>query len=938
MKNFMRLIVSLVFIGVGACATEFLCAAQQPHKRKQEAEESIAKKPRPEEHEEKTDADREEKEPEGVSDDEDQSSEDSSDSEEEEDYYEPSAQIKSIEIAVRDKFIREYLNSQEYIYCPKSERAWFMQNIDSFLARHLIENSEQARRYLYGIIEAHLFNYIYPMIAHCFDEYILCARDITSFVTPGEFAESLKRDFITNNIKNSLNSLQMIQACRSHGIFNRSHNILQQLQSLNPSSLSVEWLSNLSPNIYKNLFNYDQSGLPQRGADGVAVINPTYVNILIDRDIQIIRSVSQHAEEQRNLDSFVNAFSTMRFDFHHLVNTFGDLRYRLHRVIASLQIPGNGISLINIYRDIIEKYVSSSAQNFQHVRTTLDFLRERFGLRQVPSTRCSRLFDCWVISACCNELIRVMHAAHLDEMLENFVDKIVKFEIQYDANQQLITYLNNKKQLLLDEFSKIKINAFKAYAKALLSLSETAKEIIVNRDDISDPQDMLDDATDEFGVCQKIISIVESWSKVNPITMSYASDNGVDHGGISRTLNTLLARSFSGDLFCTYNNRYTLPKLFSEISGKNDNKDAVFCALGSWLSIIFVNNIAVPLQMPTVFYAGLKNILPHASDRAAVIKWAEYLKNYDENLFNYYRPLFKALLYGTVGDIKGFCRDVIIWDESAYAEFTDENKFKKVLHEIILPIFSLDPLHKDFGQVYECLQNNFLLNGEDKVFCSDSAISRVFTDYLKSESAETKITPAYLEEWGLPNFSGDDPLFQKLLCDLFAWLSPYDLAHFFPQTIDAVDLIAHFEFNKTDIVGLPVLAHAADVFEQALREYINENRDNQEKLGKLVNYFSGSPVYQGQQLKVQFTKNQNYDESAHTCYHTVQINMGTVNSQNVVTNGRALACQSEGDAAFKNTMKELIAAWGDPERFNLEEQLEARRQQAAAAQAALQPI
>ncbi len=506
MKNFMRLVLSLVFIGLGCCNTVFLSAAQQPHKRKQEAEEPVAKKPRPEQHEEKTDADREEKEPERMVVDESKglqeiSVDDESNGEDDDDgEYEPSEQISNIEISFRDTLIRQYLKSPEYLSGAVSERDWFMSAIESLLAAQSASYSKQDCEHFYQVIDAQLSLNVYPMMAHFFDAYVLCDKDISDYATPGEVAQIYSGSVDFNGFKSLDSKKVVIQSFRGSGYFGRAPDFLQKLYALNPSPRAIGWLSDLSP-FYKELFTDDQP-------NGAVVINGAKANVLVDQDIEVIRSVINNDQELLSLDEINRNYPAARRDFYDLVNGFGSLRYRLQKFIASLKIPGEASSVMNMYKNIIEKYASDSLQASIQVREKIDALRMRFGLVNVPDTHCSCLFDCWVISACCNELIRKMHGTRLEQILQDLVHNVVKFEIKYagKVDPRLITHLNNKKKIILDEFSKIRIDTFRAYTKALLRLTERAQEIIVRSDEISDPTQILAHASDKNSICKRMIT------------------------------------------------------------------------------------------------------------------------------------------------------------------------------------------------------------------------------------------------------------------------------------------------------------------------------------------------------------------------------------------------------------------------------------------------
>jgi hypothetical protein len=317
----------------------------------------------------------------------------------------------------------------------------------------------------------------------------------------------------------------------------------------------------------------------------------------------------------------------------------------------------------------------------------------------------------------------------------------------------------------------------------------------------------------------------------------------------------------------------------------------------------------------------IQGVYPQQEDRNAVIAWADYLKSHEQpGSFGFKRDLCQKLLYGTLDDLKSYYKEVLQWSDEQCATLSEENKYHEVITQL-LPIKD----HSSFEDMRTCFCGH---RTNDVQLEKNNIFEQVFGTISQSQ----QIDEAILLTWAnLHTNKNKSPLsfvedLQKssilLLRHLFCWLTPYDLANFFPKTIDADELGRQIVSNESDLGNNQILLHAAQVFNQALHEYINEHHNDQENLARLVSYFTGSPIYSGQQLKLQFCINQNFDESAHTCYQTVAINLGNVTAQGVVTSGRALTCQQMGNDQFKNACKETIAAWDGSDRFSLEAQLQ----------------
>ncbi|MFA5305815.1 MAG: hypothetical protein WC365_00010 [Candidatus Babeliales bacterium] len=932
MNNFTRLVLSLLFVAFGCSQAEFLYAAQQPHKRKEEAvDEPSSKKPREEEKEEKTDADREEKEMGDFPRPAVQISDEDSDDE-----VIISPGVEAITSDVRDEVIQLFLSSP----CsadPQQSKNLLLQYINSVFCTKGLAPTENDCRYLYRVIDAHLTNYIYPALFYFFDLYLISNKENFLHTTPGELAafcmvNGYNIDSINDNILNSV--ITYARASDPNERATRVESILQNLHALNLSYNHVRWLSDISP-VYKRLFMGDDRADERRDGSGRLLFNQDIVNLLNIKDLELIQKFIQDDNKRTSLRDAILSCDHGSFimgDYEDLINAIGLFRYRFYTLQKSFDfLDGSIAEKIDLYRDVIENYAAADINKNRKAGAMIERLGYKLGLPRPSSERESRLRELSIISSFCNEIWKKFNTFFFSDHIKKISQAMMQFEIRYASkiNPSVIDDLNAQKEELFSEVSKLKITTFKAYTKALGRMHSHAQEIIVNRDLIANPHVLLDHILDNDGLGGKLVVLSQIPEILRPITISYLSDNGVDHTGINRTMNAELARSFLGDSFFSSNGQFALPKTFNEFEGGDKKKyAAIFLAIGSWLSIIFVNNIAVPLPLPEVFYAALKREDLKGENSETLLKLAEYLKRYDNDGFkDHYRELFNILLYGYLDQVKEYFHNRIGWDDAQCAEFTDQNKIHKVMNELILPLFYLVPEDAQWDPWYAYMQGGGLWRTTPIQY--QDYLVNFFNNLIAMNSKPTSYNsirssiPFLMEQ------------FKGLLINLFQWLSPYDFEHFFPQTVNAADLAAHLEFNKTDLGDNQMLIHAADIFEQALHEYINENRDNQEKLQNLVGYFTGSPVYGGQQLKIHFSIDQTYPEDAHTCYTTVDVNLRMVDEQGAVVVDRAQDCQQMGDDAFKNSMKELIATWHGNERFSLEQQLQ---QQPAAAPAELQPI
>jgi hypothetical protein len=838
--------------------------------------------------------------------------------------------VDAVADEISDLVIARYC-AAPHTYNPDEVATRLTTDVEKILnERHIRYESDDLDSF-HDMIDASLKDYVMPHFADFWQLSLLCNNQLSSYATPGEIAAALEESHQTAGNFDEEGLRQIIQrhrdAMQDEVREACTITILDALEQMALTNNHCSVLSHISP-WYKKLFGVDADGNRQRDEHGQLIINREAVAHLVGYDTEFIQNfITLYGDTtQRGALIFKTHNIPLSQNYRKLQCMFGDLRYRLHKFTESLVLKfdsGRPSPVRNYYFDIIANYASQNQRDNTKGLNSLLALRTALGLERISQPEYIRIFECYTIGALCSQVMQNFNAAFFDntpeDLIQKFVQQTMEFEILYGgvADESLIQDLHQKKEKILSMVKNIKTNTFRAYSKSLHGVG-ALQQIQVRRDYI-DTSEVLHRYR---GRPEDVCAIFDTGSDelfVNPVTITNVlQPDGFDHSGINRTMNTLLAQSFLGNVFFSPEGGYVVPKPLCEIRPPEGFGHAnqgfvnyvtagTFRALGKWLSIVFLNDIAVPLPLPAVFYAAVASRLPK-DDHAAMLMWAEYLKAFIPETFHSYRDLLRKLLYGTLDELSEYCRDILGWSAAECAEILEQNKCNKILEAVILPKLNLVDTSS-----YKNIGNRFF--GGFQVF--NFTDHHLFNSAFNGMKLESAVTEGFLYHWF---YSDSIYAAKKFLKTFFRWLSPYDLEHFFPSSIDADALLHSLVFNRNDLGSDQALLHVADVFEQALREYIQENRENQEKLQKLVNYFTGSLVYTGQPLTVLFAIDQTYTERVSTCFSRVDFNLRVVDTSNQILTDHVHDCQTVGDESFKATMKLLIASWNGQGLFSHEHQ------------------
>ncbi|MFA6263936.1 MAG: hypothetical protein WCW33_06145 [Candidatus Babeliales bacterium] len=920
------------FLGITGEVVIFGAQPPQQHKREIEDKKEASAPKRPRIEEEKTDADHEEKEDREYYRSHQGANEQVSETDDEENI---SDAVVALQAPVKEYVVARYIK-MPYAYDSKDIVPKFV--AEYIAQRHIISLTPAEKTYLINLSDEFLCSHIHAILGDYFELFCLGNIVLPQEATPGEIANAFDTLNCDSNNFNGQRVIDVIQESRLHVQGDardvRTAQILQNLKALNLSDVHCFYISLVFP-YYAKLFTWDQAHeQPQRNEQQEILFNAEVLKTLVQRDVVLINEFLNGYHQRENKGRQIldmEAHKKGIFQQHlNLCRQYGDLRYRLYKFTRDLVFQADAASaqsLFKVYSDVIKNYASPQPQDNDVANHHIVALRSGHGLRNMSNELASKQFDCLVIGSFCYQLMQSYETYfgtdETQSLIQSFVRQAMDFEIEYadetnNSMELIIKEINKLKQIILSTVSAIKINTFKAFSKSVLSLNRriggSIIEWIVNRDNISSAEALLRNINTRNSIHGQLLHYHANRNFAYPVTVSFAAD-GNDHAGINRTMNTLLSRSFLGEHCFTSNEKFVLPKPIPEIHIPHDqgvdafSLNTHFNAIGIWLSMIFINNISVPLPLPEVFYAIIKHKLPVMHDHASILLWAEYLKAYTPDMFErYYRKLFRRLLYGNVEDVKKYLRDIVGWQDSAVAELTEENKYQKVSKEVLFPLLNLT----DYPESYAAIKNGALLFEERD---GDASDINFFNFCLTQLTPNNVIAENNLSSWIGLLFA---PLKKQSLLRFLRWLSPYDLEHFFPSSIGADELLHSLVFNRNDLGDDQTLLHVAAVFEQALLEYIQENRDNQEKLQKLVNYFTGSPVYIGQPLTVFFTVNQTYVERVATCFSQVDFSLRVVDTSNHILTDHVRDCQAVGDESFKATMKLVIASWDGQGLFSHE--------------------
>ncbi|MFA6263937.1 MAG: cell envelope integrity protein TolA [Candidatus Babeliales bacterium] len=839
-------------------------------------------------------------------------------------------EVDAVADEIRDLVIARYC-AAPHTYNPDVVVASLTSDVEKILNERHIPYASDDLCSFHDMIDATLEDDVRPHFADFWQLSLLRNNQLSSYATPGEIATALEESHQTAGNFDEEQLRQNIQRHRDliQGVVREActTTILDALKEMNLTNDHCSVLSHISL-WYKNLFGVDADGNRQRDEHGQLIINRDAVAHLVGHDTDLIQNfVTLYGEKIQREALVSEAFSKaqnvqLSQKYRKLQCAFGDLKYRLHKFTESLVLKfdsGHPSPVRNYYFDIIANYASQNQRDNAKACDKLLALRAALGLERVSQEPYTRVFECYIIGALCSQVMQNFNAAFFDntpkDLIQNFVRQTMEFEILYGgtADESLIQDLHQKKETILSMVKNVKTNTFRAYSKSLHSIG-TLQQIQVTRDHIDTSEALFRNRGNDADVCSTFDAMHEAFF-VNPVTITnFEHPDGFDHSGINRTMNTLLAQSFLGNVFFSPEGGYVVPNPLNGIRPPEGFESipqsfvsrvatGTFRALGMWLSIVFLNDIAVPLPLPTAFYAAIENRLPKA-DSVSMLMWAEYLKELVPETFRSYRDLFHKLLYGTLDELKEYCRDILGWTAAEYAEISEQNKCHKILEAVILPKFNLVD-----ASSYESIGHRFFGGFQDLEFTDH----RLFNVAFNGMKLESPVTEEFLRNCFYSDYM---KVAKKFLRTFFQWLSPYDLAHFFPTIINADVLLAHLVFDRNKLGGNPALLQVADTFEQAVREYIQENRENQERLQNFVGYFAGSPIYYGNNLTVHFSVNEPYDYQSATCFAAVYVNLTALDAIAGADHGQA--SQQAGDVALKAKIKQEIAKWHGSEHFSYE--------------------